>query len=455
MNARQQTRVFRDRREAGAALAELLRPLAAERPIVLALPRGGVPVGYEVARALDAPLDVLLVRKVGAPGNPELGIGAVAEGGVRVLDPNSVRALLVSAEELETALLRANEELAERSERYRHGSPPLEVTGRTVIVVDDGLATGGTATAAVQAMRRRGAGRIVVAVPVSARESAAQLRRVADEVFCVQEPPSFRGVGAWYADFSQTSDDEVTGLLAQARAQAGQPGDDPLADDPPEPAPVRIPIGGGRAIEADLLVPAGARGLVIFAHGSGSSRHSARNRYVATVLQRSGLATLLLDLLTPEEEHDRRNVFDITLLAERLLTATRWAGGEPSTGTLPVGFFGASTGGAAALVAAAEAGDVVRAVVSRGGRPDLAGSHLGAVRAPALLIVGGNDRMVLDLNREAAAQMRAHCEIAVVPGATHLFEEPGALDEVARLAGGWFTGHLARSATPTPPGEAP
>lgn len=435
-------RLFRDRREAGAALAALLSGGTAERPLVLALPRGGVPVGYEVARALGAPLDVLLVRKIGAPGNPELGIGAVAEGGVRVLDPAMVRALLVSAEELETAILRANAELAERRERYRKGGTPPDVAGRTVIVVDDGLATGGTATAAVRALRERGAARIVVAVPVAAPESAARLRALADEVVCVQEPEQLGGVGAWYRDFSQTTDREVTELLARARSEVDPPAGAPPAAAGSGGGPVRIPVGDGAAIEADLVVPGGAHGLVIFAHGSGSSRHSARNRHVAEALQHAGLATLLLDLLTPEEELDRNNVFDIGLLAARLLTATRWVAADPATRALPIGYFGASTGGGAALVAAAQAGDAVGAVVSRGGRPDLAAPHLGAVRAPVLLIVGGNDRTVLELNHEAAAQLRAPCEIAVVPGATHLFEEPGTLDEVARLAAAWFTRHL-------------
>ncbi len=208
--------MFRDRRAAGSALADLLRPLAAEHPIVLALPRGGVPVGHEVARALGAPLDILLVRKVGAPGNPELGIGAVAEGGVRVLDAASIEALHVGPAELERVLGRAGDELARRAELHRHGAPPPEVAGRTVIVVDDGLATGGTAAAAVESLRRRGAARIVVAVPVAAHDSAVQLRRLADEVICVRETENLGAIGAWYEDFRQTSDAEVTALLGGA-----------------------------------------------------------------------------------------------------------------------------------------------------------------------------------------------------------------------------------------------
>ena len=246
-----------------------------------------------------------------------------------------------------------------------------------------------------------------------------------------------------YADFSQTSDAEVKTLLEQGRAEAGPPRAGPPEGEPPESESVCISVGRGRSIEADLVVPPVARGLVIFAHGSGSSRHSARNRYVASVLQQGGLATLLLDLLTPEEELDRGNVFDIAVLARRLLLATRWAAVQPATRELPVAYFGASTGAGAALVAAAQADLEVRGVVSRGGRPDLAAPHLADVRAPVLLIVGGNDRVVLDLNREAAAQLGGPHELVVVPGATHLFEEPGALETVARHVCDWLVQRLA------------
>jgi dienelactone hydrolase len=211
---------------------------------------------------------------------------------------------------------------------------------------------------------------------------------------------------------------------------------------------VHVPAGG-ESLAGTLALPAGAAGVVLFAHGSGSSRHSPRNRYVAGELQGAGLGTLLLDLLTPEEERAEAATghlrFDIEFLATRLRAAIAWLRGNPATAALPLGLVGASTGAAAALVAAA-ADPGVAAVVSRGGRPDLAGPALAAVRAPTLLIVGGADEVVLDLNRRALAELACEKQLAVIPGATHLFPEPGALEEAARLAREWFRRHLA--ATP-------
>jgi len=211
---------------------------------------------------------------------------------------------------------------------------------------------------------------------------------------------------------------------------------------------VRVSVGR-HALEGDLTVPAHAHGVVLFAHGSGSSRFSARNRHVAAMLQENGFATLLLDLLTPnEEELDRLSGeyrFDIGRLAERLIGASAWIAAESSTAALTLSMFGASTGGGAALVAAAELPDRVAAVVSRGGRPDLAGDALERVVAPTLLIVGGNDDVVLELNRAALAKLRTTARLEVIPGATHLFEEPGTLDEVARHAAAWFEAYASHA----------
>ncbi|MCW2971205.1 MAG: hypothetical protein JWO23_2332 [Solirubrobacterales bacterium] len=269
----------------------------------------------------------------------------------------------------------AGRRLARVLERFR-AEMPIVIGIPRVILVDDGLATGRSARAALRSLRMRGA-----------------------------EPVPPNGGSA------------------------------------PRAEQVAIPSGRDVSLPGELSMPQRPRGLVAFAHGSGSSRLSPRNRAVAESLQHAGYATLLFDLLTPTEERDRTNVFDVPLLASRLLAASAWLGERPDLAGLPLAYFGASTGAAAALDAAAAQGDRVQAVISRGGRPDLA-RQLAAVRAPTLLIVGGADEQVLALNRQAQRELRAPSELAVVPGATHLFAESGALEQVSRLAIDWLDRHL-------------
>jgi len=441
-------RVFRDRRDAGRQLAARLESLRDEHPVVLGLPRGGIPVAAEVAEALDAPLDVIVVRKLGVPFQPELGMGAIGEDGVRVLNDEVVRLARVSPEEIAEVERRERVEVERRARRFRGDRPPVPLRGRTVIVVDDGIATGGTAKAALEVAREHGARRVILAVPVAPPDTLAAMRSVADEVVCLEAPSAFYAVGQWYHDFTQTTDDEVVLLLEDAAARmasrgaGGSPATAVGADDDrgvDEDVDIAI---DGMTLGGHLTVPPGAIGLVVFAHGSGSSRHSPRNRYVASVANAAGLGTLLFDLLTGDEELDRGNVFDVELLAGRLRAVTEWLSARPDARGLAIGYFGASTGAAAALWAAADPASQVRAIVSRGGRPDLARPRLAAVRAPTLLIVGGRDDVVLELNREAARHLRCEHRVVVVPGATHLFEEPGTLDAAAHLAASWFTTHL-------------
>ena len=427
--------LFTDRADAGARLADALRPLAREDPVILGLPRGGVPVAFQVAQALDAPLDVIVVRKLGVPYQPELAFGAIGEGGVRVISDDVVRRGRVGEDDIASVERAEAAELDRQARRFRADRPRLSLEGRTAVLVDDGIATGATAAAACEVVRALGAARVVLAVPVAPPSAAERLRGVADDVVCLSTPLAFSAVGEWYRDFSQTPDADVVALLARAAA-----GPTPRRSGPAPAAEESVAVAaGGVRLAGDLTVPQGADAVVMFAHGSGSSRHSPRNRAVAAALNRAGLGTLLFDLLTPAEEADRANVFDIATLAGRLADATRWLRTRESA---TVGYFGASTGAAAALRAAASPDIEVGAVVSRGGRPDLAGPGLADVRAPTLLIVGGNDTLVLDLNRQARAQLRCESRLEVVEGATHLFEEPGALDEVADLARDWFTRHL-------------
>ncbi len=435
-------RRFADRRQAGRQLATLLEPYRPAQPVVVGIPRGGVPVAAEIARALQAPLDIVLVRKVGAPQNPEYAIGALAEGGVQVISREAVRMLGISERQLTALLRRVHEDLDDRLRRYRGERGPVDLAGRTAILVDDGLATGRSARAAIAALRRRGASHVILAVPVAAPESVRALREEADEVVCVQMPEDLWAVGYWYEDFRPTTDEEVAALLAESAAQASAT-EHPSADGASQG--VTIPLGDHLLVGGNLTVPRQAQGIVLFAHGSGSSRLSPRNRAVAQALAEAGFATLLFDLLSPAEEGDRAKVFDIELLASRLIAASDWVAQRPELRDLPLAFFGASTGAAAALTAAAAMGDRVAAVVSRGGRPDLA-HNLDVVRCPTLLIVGGADEQVLALNRAARRQLGGPSELAVVPGATHLFEEPGALEQVARLAIDWLARHLTRPA---------
>lgn len=433
---------FSDRTEAGQRLAERLRPLAGENVVVVGLPRGGVPVAFEVADALHAPLDVIVVRKLGVPFQPELGMGAVGERGVRIINAQVVRQAQLSEAEFAEVEQRERDAVQRRVRRLRGDRPAVALTGRTVVVVDDGIATGSTARAACQVARAMGAGKVVLAVPVGPRDINNRIGPVADEVICLRTPVGFSSVGQAYVDFRQTTDQEVVDLLERAaRAAAAHV---PPSVEPPQ-GEITVPAGGVR-LSGQLTVPAGAGGLVVFVHGSGSSRHSPRNLYVADFLNAAGLGTLLFDLLTLDEEVDRGNVFDIALLGRRLRDITAWL---RSRADVPnrIGYFGASTGAAAALYTAADPEADIAAVVSRGGRPDLAGPKLELVRAPTLLIVGGYDDYVLALNRGAQDRLRCESRLEIVPGATHLFEEPGALAAVACLARDWFTRHLVPALT--------
>jgi putative phosphoribosyl transferase len=445
---------FINRADAGRRLARQLPSLRREDPVVLGLPRGGVPVAFEVAKALRAPLDVLVVRKLGVPFQPELAMGAIGEGGVRVINTDVVRSAQISDADIAAVEDRERAELQQRVRRLRTGTPRVPLADRTVIIVDDGIATGSTVRAACRVARAQHARKVVLAAPVGSAQAVKSLRRDADEVVCLEVPALFFAIGQWYEDFTQTSDEQVVDLLRRAAAwpimvAAPQQGAAlPSPCDRDEDVAIQA---GAIELAGRLALPAGPLGMVVFVHGSGSSRFSPRNREVASALNTSRLGTLLFDLLTPTEELDRAHVFDIPLLAARLTAVTAWLRRQPDARDAPIGYFGASTGAAAALWAAARPDADVTAIVSRGGRPDLAGARLASVRAPTLLIVGGRDQQVLDLNRQAQDQLQCDNRLDVVADATHLFEEPGALAAVAGLAGDWFTEHMAK---PGGPGSA-
>ncbi|HEX7746414.1 MAG TPA: phosphoribosyltransferase family protein [Micromonosporaceae bacterium] len=439
---------FTNRVEAGRQLAGMLGHVRAYDPVVIGLPRGGVPVAFEVGKALGAPLDVIVVGKLGVPFQPELAMGAIGEDGAQFLNADVLRSARIEPDELSVVEQEARAAVEHRIRALRRARPGIALAGRTAVIVDDGIATGATVRTACQIARRRGAARVVLATPVAAADTVAALGKVADEVITVATPARVQAVGEQYDDFPQITDREVVTLLWAA---AGRPVTAAPADQSPRAVGRDVAVqAAGLRLPARLTMPSRAVGLVVFALPGGSSRHSPRNRYLAGRFHQAGLGTLLVDLLTPEEEVDWRKVFDIELLAARLGQATGWIRHACDLGELPVGLFGPGTGAAAALWAAAEPDAGMAAIVSHNGRPDLAIRRLDLVPIPTMFIVGARHDHVLNLNRLAQAHLRCPNRVTVVPDATRRFDEPGSLPLVATLARDWFAQHLGAPLRPQP-----
>lgn len=446
---------FRDRAAAGAALARALSALA-KRPdvVVLGMARGGVPVARQVADALAAPLDVAVARKLGVPGIEEVALGAIAEGSSEVVGDPVGWYLGVPHQVVSQIAARERAELERHSSLYRAGRALAELRGRTVVLVDDGLATGATLRAAALTLRRRRPARLVIAVPVACAKSAVELRREVDELVALLTPETCGTVSDWYEDFEPVSDAEVLRILGRSAGVAPERATT-LSSNPPTELAVPVPADAC-SLTGDLGMPNdrvdGPKGLVILAHGGGSSRNSYRNRYLAGRLRLAGFATLRLDLLTAAEQAKDAGSgelrFEVTRIARRLIAASEWATGESIPGAERIVLMGASTGAAAALVAAAERPALVSAVVARGGRVDLAGEALTRVVAPVLLVVGSADRETLQWNREAMRSLPDGARLAVVSGAGHAFEEAGALGAVGEHVVQWLA-HLHRAGRTT------
>ncbi|GAA0987556.1 phosphoribosyltransferase family protein [Nocardiopsis tropica] len=421
---------FADRSEAGRRLAERVRPLVVDDPLVLALPRGGVPVGAELARRLDADFDVLMVRKIGLPGRPETGVGAIAENGQVFFDDRALARMRVPRQALSETVAAERDELDRRRRVYRGERSAPRIAGRDCVVVDDGVATGGTARAALRMVRRAGPSRLILAVPVAAPEAVEALREDVDEMVVLGAPDNFHSVGEWYRDFGQLSDGNVTAILDE-HGRVRPPGEEARG----------VRVRAGRVyLDGDLTVPPALRGAVVLAAGEG--RSDPRRRVVSSALQRAGYATLVLDLLTAEEQASGPADADAGALGERLGAAVGWLRSATDAADRPLGVLGSGSAAPAALVTAAERPREVAAVVVHGGRIDLAEPHLSDVRAPVLVLLESGDSFVRELGEWARGRMGGTTDLRVVPGVEQLL--PGAQEwrQVAVEALDWFDRHI-------------
>lgn len=445
---------FKNRSEAGQLLAAKLQAYANNPDVlVLALPRGGVPVAFEIAQSLQAALDVFLVRKLGVPGHEELAMGAISSGGDRVLNREIIEALQLSEAVVERVTQREQQEMSRRESAYRRNRPSLQIQGKTVILVDDGLATGSTMLAAIRAVQKLKAAKIVIAVPVAPASTFESMEKLGDAMICLMTPEPFYGVGLWYEDFTQTTDEAVIKLLEKAEGWREIPEPAHSQDeDLPGFHQVSIPAGSVELSGKLLLHEGESKGIIMLVQGTGYPGQSPQHDHMAHKLYEAGFSTVRFDLLTRDEEaselKSRHLRFDIPLLTRRLIQATDWVMHELATDDQPLGFFSSSTGTGAVLKAAASIGRPIKAIVSLSGRPDLAGESLSKVTAPTLLLMGGQDISIMDLNVCARSRMRPGLvRIEVVPQASHLFEEEGALERAANLTTRWFERHLGEQAT--------
>ncbi|MGW5877158.1 phosphoribosyltransferase family protein [Nocardiopsis terrae] len=422
---------FADRSDAGRRLAERVRPHAVNDPLVLALPRGGVPVGAELAQRLAADFDVLMVRKIGLPGHPETGVGAISEDGHVLYDDLALARLHVPRQALSDTVASEHGELDRRRRVYRGDRPAPRIAGRDCVVVDDGVATGGTARAALRMVRQAGPARLVLAVPVAAPETLEALRAEADALVVLSVPDNFRAVGEWYRDFDQLSDGNVVEILSErARHHRGAG------------AARAVRIRAGQVyLDGDLTMPTALRGVVVMSFGQGQGDPHWRS--TASVLQRAGYATLVLDLLTGQERASGGEEPDTGVLGERLSAAVTWLRRATDAASEPLGVLGSGAAAPAALVTAAERPQDVAAVVVHGGRIDLAESSLSSVRAPSLVLLQSADSFVRELGEWTRGRLGGPSELKVVSGAEQLLGDSQEWRQTAVETLDWFDRHLS------------
>ena len=412
---------FTDRTSAGRLLAHRLLHLRGEGVVVLGLPRGGVPVAAEVARALNCPLDVIVVRKLGLPWQRELAYGAIGEDGTRVVNDAVIRESGLTAVEMQRVEAREETELDRRVWGYRSGHPRVPLQGKTAVIVDDGIATGATARAACAVARGMGARHVVIAVPVAPSGWEESFVGNADEQMSLFAPVDFGSVGYFYDHFEPISDDEVVAILAASQQST-------IEED-------THVVMGDHGFDVHTVIPARSWATLLFLHGAGSSRKSPRNVALAQQVARSGVASVLIDVVY---EAPDGTTLDMEALMGRLISVTRWMGSDSRFGGNAVVVIGSSSGAALAVSLALRLSDDVAAVITRGGNLSAVGDVAASLRVPVLMIVGSRDVPTLVANRSLCEAIGATCTMAIVEGAGHLFDEGNTLEEVGRLVVGFI-----------------
>jgi putative phosphoribosyl transferase len=434
--------MFRDRADAGRQLGARLVQESLHEPLVLGLGRGGVPVAVKVAEALQAEVDTLTVRRVTHPDRPDVGLGVVTESEVALLDDQLV-GLLQLDEAAASALVDAARSQVERqAQAVRAGRARADVAGRDVVLVDDGVSSGLTARLGIKALRRWNVGRIVLALPVASPAALAGLEGLVDRLVCLTHAEAVGVLADCYEDFAEVDDALAGRLLREARARILTV------------RQVALPAAGA-TVAGTLVGPAQPTGVVVVVPGIASAARSPRNVLLARQLASGGLGVLLVDLLDANEAAEGTTAALLASHAERVVGACRWVASTSAWAVahegdaqaqLPVGLLASGSGAAAALLAVGRHGADVAAIVARDGRPDLADDVLGQVSVPTLLVVGGRDERGERLALAATYRLHGPAEVAVVAGASALFEEPGALAEVGRKAAAWFARHLSNPA---------
>ncbi len=444
---------FTDRTDAGRRLAQALAPFEDKNPLVVALPRGGVPVGYEVARALGAPLDVLVTRRLTTPEDQETGFGAIGPGGVRYLDSARIQDLGITDRQLEALAADASAEVEARSRCFRGTSRPLSVRNRIVILVDESITDGSTARLAARILRSLGPKRLILATPVAPPGTLEALRDEVDGLVFLISPEEVGDLGQWYREHPTITDGDVEAYLHRAHkdlerlAERGRRPPEVRVEHPEPMAQRAVKIKlGGTTLNGLLAIPEHAQGLVLFGHSSGSNRYTPRNQQLAEKLRETGLATLQVDLLTPgeaaEDVRTQRFRSDIQTLSRRVSGIVDWLAAHPAAKVLPVAFHGTGTSAALGVVAARQRPGRVQALIACSGRMDLVQATLDELDVPSLLIVGEEDTETLEINRHALQALRGPAELVLVPETGPIFEAPEVTERMADSIADWCRQHL-------------